>query len=115
MLAARGGQVQRFGQPDFLRHGGVHHCLEARVPEQLEHGVGFLGARAEVPVDESIAGGGPILSQRHPLKLRFADGKASGISVKLPAFAGNRENTTGSVGQKSRPQLMVFQAKIFAK
>jgi len=54
MFTARGGQLKRFGQPDRLGHGGIHHGLQARVAEQLEHGGGFLRARANVAADKPV-------------------------------------------------------------
>ena len=76
VFAARGGQLQRFGQPDRLGHGGIHHGLQARIAEQLEHGGGFLRARADVAADKPVGNSGRIFSQSHPGKLRFASAKS---------------------------------------
>jgi hypothetical protein len=48
------GQVQRLGQPDGGRHGGIRECIQAREAERAKHGGQFSGAGADVAADKRV-------------------------------------------------------------
>jgi hypothetical protein len=83
------------------------------VAEQREHLGGFGGIRADMAADELIGMGQKILCQRHPAKIKAVRKKSS---WNYPQKRGIRlsANTTGLVGKKKRPQLMVFSTVFFA-
>ncbi len=54
MFGARGGQLQRTGEPDRFWNGGVNHRVKARVAELLEHFAGFGGTRADVAANKPV-------------------------------------------------------------
>ena len=76
MFAARSRQLKRFGQPDRLGHGGIHHGFQARMAEQLKHGGGFLRARTDMAPGKPVRSSGQIIIQSHSGKLRFASEKS---------------------------------------
>ena len=53
-FAARGGQIQFFGKPDFFGNGGVNEFVQIFVAEQREHRAGFGCVRADVAADKLI-------------------------------------------------------------
>ena len=67
-LAARGRQLQRFGQPDRRGNGGIGQLVEAGVPQRFEHR-GLVGRRgAQMALGEIVHGRHKPIPACHQLR-----------------------------------------------
>src|SRR5687767_12559992 len=101
MLAARGGQIERFAVTNLCRHSGVNQCIQRLGPASAEHGFNILWSRSNMARSKAVRPceriGQPLFGSaliwrgaqmRHAAKLKAAAPKSKRVlkseAVKFP-------------------------------